>query len=406
MSSFNRQCRSFVAFLALAATTLLTSSCTELSPHRGRDPDSSDSSASTRTTRHRLVFVGTYTDGPAEGIYLLRLDSHTGELTHTGQVTPAPDPAFLAIHPGGRFLYSVNEMLSRKLDPTVSAYSIAPGSGKLTFLNRLAAGGTLPCHLAVDSSGKNVLVSNYGGANVAVLRVAEDGRLSERSALKQHKGSSVHARQEGPHPHCVTLDPANRFAFVADLGLDRVVTYAFDAESGTLRPGAVPFATTEPGAGPRHLSFGPNGRFAYLINELTSTITVFLYDPEAGDLEAKQTVAALPVGYRGRSTTAEIEIHPSGRFLYGSNRGHDSIVVFAIDEETGTLTYVEHEKTQGKTPRNFGIDPTGRFLLAANENSDTIVVFRIDSKTGELHPTGHVAQVPRPVCVKFFPQSA
>ena len=352
----------------------------------------------------RLVFVGTYTDGAAEGIYLLRLDSRTGELSPTEHLTPADDPSFLAIHPSGRFIYCVNEMLAVDGEPGVSAYSISPESGELTFLNRLPAGGTYPCHLTVDPTGKNLLVANYGGSSVGLFRLGADGRLTERAVLAEHVGSSVHERQDVPHPHGVTLDPTNRFAFIPDLGLDRIVTYAFDAKRGALTPAAAPFAAVEPGSGPRHFSLGRDGRFGYLINELASTVTVFKLEPKNGALVARQTVSTLPEAFRGQSTTAEIEVHPTGRFLYGSNRGHDSIVVFAIEPRSGQLTYVEHESTLGQTPRNFGIDPGGRFLLAANQKSDSVVVFRIDQETGALNPTGHSAEVPTPVCVTFFPQ--
>lgn len=352
----------------------------------------------------RLVFVGTYTDGAAEGIYLLRLDSRTGELTPTEYLMPADDPSFLAIHPSGRFMYCVNEMLALDGEPAVSAYSIEPESGKLTFLNRLPAGGTYPCHLTVDPTGKNLLVANYGGSSIGLFRLDVDGRLSERVVLAEHEGSSVHERQEAPHPHGVTLDPMNRFAFIPDLGLDRIVTYAFDADLGALTPATVPFAAVEPGSGPRHFSLGRDGRFGYLINELASTVTVFKLESKDGALVAQQTVSTLPEGFGGQSTTAEIEVHPTGRFLYGSNRGHDSIAVFTIDPESGRLAYVEHESTLGQTPRNFGIDPSGRFLLAANRKSDSVVVFRIDQETGALNPTGHSAEVPTPVCVKFLPQ--
>jgi 6-phosphogluconolactonase len=271
-------------------------------------------------------------------------------------------------------------------------------------LNRQPARGAAPCHLVVDRAGKNVLVANYSGGNVAVLPIQSDGRLAEATGFVQHKGSGANPRrQEAPHAHSINLDAANRFAVVADLGLDRVMVYRFDGGAGTLTPNDPPSASVEPGSGPRHFAFHPNGRNAYVINEITRTVTAFSYDPRKGALTPFQTISTLPQGAPARGSTAEVQVHPSGKFLYGSNRGHDSIAVFTIGPD-GRLTFVEAESTQGKTPRNFGIDPTGTFLLAANQGTDSIVVFRIDAKTGKLTPTGHKADVPTPVCVKVVPR--
>ena len=355
-----------------------------------------------------LVYVGTYTGGKSRGIYILRMDSRTGALTPAGVTGDIANPSFLAIHPGGRFLYSVNEIrdFAGKRSGAVSAFSIEPKTGNLTLLNQQPSGGGGPCHLVVDHTGQNVLVANYGGGSVSVLRILGDGRLGDATAFVQHKGSSVDPRrQERPHAHSINLDARNQYAFAADLGLDKVLIYRFNAGRGTLAPNKEPSASVEHGAGPRHFAFHPKGLYAYVINELHSTVTAFAYDGSRGILRKMQTISTLPTGFKGRSFTAEVQVAPSGRFLYGSNRGHDSIAVFAIDQEMGTLTPVEHESTRGKTPRNFGIDPTGTFLLAANQNSDTIVVFRMDAKTGKLEPTGHVADVPKPVCVKFLPPS-
>jgi 6-phosphogluconolactonase len=257
----------------------------------------------------------------------------------------------------------------------------------------------------VDSKGRNVLVANYGGGSVAVLPLAEDGRLREAAAVVQHSGSSVNPqRQKAPHAHSINLDLANHFAFAADLGLDKVLVYRFDPDNGTLVPNDPAFAFVKPGAGPRHFAFHPKGRFAYVINEMHCTVTGFRYDAKRGELILAQTITTLPEGetVQPSYSTAEVQVHPSGKFLYGSNRGHDSIAAFAIDQKTGQLTPVEHESTQGKTPRNFGIDPTGTYLLAANQSSDSVVVFRIDPRTGALTPRGQKAEVPSPVCVKFY----
>jgi 6-phosphogluconolactonase len=258
----------------------------------------------------------------------------------------------------------------------------------------------------VDSKGKNVLVANYGGGSVEALPLQPDGKMGEASAFIQHKGSSVNKqRQEGPHAHGIYLDAANRFAFVPDLGLDKVLIYRFDATKGSLVANDPPSGSVQAGAGPRHFALHPNGRFAYVINEINCTVTAFGYDGQRGELKDLQTVSTLPAGQAMQPSysTAEIEVHPSGKFLYGSNRGHDSIVVFKIDEKTGRLAYVENQSTQGKTPRGFGIDPTGTFLLAANQDSDSIVVFRIDPKTGRLASTDHKVEVGAPVCVVFLP---
>jgi 6-phosphogluconolactonase len=256
----------------------------------------------------------------------------------------------------------------------------------------------------VDKEGKNVLVANYGGGSVAALPIQADGRLREASSFIQHKGSSVNPkRQEGPHAHSINLDTANRFACAADLGLDQVLVYQFDATKGTLTPHTPPFAAVAPGAGPRHFAFHPSGRYAYVINEMNSTVTAFTYDAQQGTLKELHTLSTLPAGFKGNNSTAEVQVHPSGKFLYGSNRGHDSIAIFTIDQDTGRLTAAGHELTQGRTPRNFGIDPTGSYLLAANQATDTIVVFRIDPQTGNLKATGQTVSMPTPVCVKFVP---
>jgi 6-phosphogluconolactonase len=352
-----------------------------------------------------LVYVGTYTGAKSKGIYLFALDPHTGALTPRGLAAETVSPSFLALHPRGRFLYAANEVGSFAGKPggAVSAFAIDAASGKLALLNQQSSGGGGPCHLVVDRAGRNVLVANYGGGSVAVLPVGKDGALGALSATMQHAGSSVNPqRQKEPHAHSINLDPANRFALAADLGLDKVLIYRFDPRKGTLQPNDPPFASLKPGAGPRHFAFHPKGRYAYVINELDSTITAFAYDKKRGVLDRLQSVSTLPTGFAQASYTAEVQVHPSGKFLYGSNRGHDSIAVFAIDSKTGKLRPVEQEPTQGKTPRNFGIDPSGSFLLAANQNSDTIVVFRIDPQSGALAPTGQTVETPVPVCVKFL----
>ncbi len=351
-----------------------------------------------------LVYAGTYTNANSKGIYAWRMDTASRSVSPLGLVAETPNPTFLEIAPNHRFLYAVNEVDSFQGKPAgaVSAFSVEAATGKLTFLNQQTSGGRGPCHLTLDREGKNVLVANYGGGSIECLPVQSDGRLGPPTAFLQHSGKSINpARQEGPHAHCMTLDAANHFAFVCDLGLDKIMSYRFDASKGTLAPNQPGFTATKPGAGPRHLVFDPNGREAYAINELNSTIVRYAYDSATGALSEMQTVALLPQGFTGASTAAEIAVYHSGKFLYGSNRGDDSIAVFSVDAATGSLAFLQRVSTQGKSPRNFAIDPYGNLLFAANQNSGNIVIFNIDTATGKLTPSGQVLEAPSPVCVKF-----
>ena len=323
---------------------------------------------------------------------VFRLDLTSGILTALGSNAEA-GASFIAIHPNGRYLYGVRS--------EVFAYSIDPETEEVKRLNSQSAGGDGPCHIVIDKTGSNALVANYSGGNVSVLRIKDDGSLGDITSTQEHEGTGPNPqRQEGPHPHSINLDAGNRFAFAADLGIDKVVIYRFDAALGSLSDKASA-ASVRPGAGPRHFAFHPTGSYAYVINELDSTVTAFRYDSESGQLTEIQTVSTLPAGFEGENYTAEVVVDPSGRFLYGSNRGHNSITVFEIDSAEGTLRLLEVESTGGKWPRNFNVDPTGSFLLAANQQSDNVVVFRIDQASGELDPTGHVVSVPGPSCVKF-----
>ncbi len=363
--------------------------------------------SASRNRAEVLVYFGTYTGGKSKGIYVSRFDPATGTLAAPKLAVETTNPSFLAIHPQRRLLFAVGEMeaFQGKGAGAVSAFAIDADTGELTLLNQQPSGGAGPCHLVVDKAGKNVLVANYGGGSVAVLPIGADGRLREATAVIQHTGSSVNPqRQKEPHAHSINLDATNRFAFAADLGLDRVLVYKFAANKGTLVPNNPPFATVNPGAGPRHFAIHPNQRFAYVINEMECTVTAFKYNAWGGKLSRMQTISTLPdgVSVQPEYSTAEVQVHPSGKFLYGSNRGHDSIAVFAIDAKSGQLTLIENQPTQGKTPRNFGINPSGSYLLAANQNSDSVIVFRIDSKTGRLTPTGQSIEVGAPVCVKFL----
>lgn len=348
------------------------------------------------------VYVGTYTDTDSKGIYRLRLDLATGALSAEGEPTPAKQPSWLSLSPDGTHLYSVVETGDGPADPSggVSAFAVEAATGALKFLNTQPSGGPAPCHLALDAQGRHVMVANYWGGNVSVFPVAKDGSLEAASAFVQHAQPRDKADKDaGPHAHSVDLDAANRHLIVADLGLDSVFSYPFDAAKGTL--GTASTLALAKGAGPRHVAFHPDGRHAYVISELDSTITALDYDTASGALKATQTVSALPADFKGKSYTAEVAVSPDGRFLYGSNRGHDSLAIFAIDKATGKLTLVGHQPSLGKHPRHFAIDPTGAYLLAANRDSDNVVVFRIAQDTGRLTPVGQPYRVPRAVCVRM-----
>lgn len=352
-----------------------------------------------------LVYVGTYTQGPSKGIYLTRLDLDRGTLEPATVAAEVANPSFLAVAPQGKFLYAVGELneLGGKRGGAISAFAIDPATATLTLLNQQSTDGAGTCHLAIDRNGKHVVVANYTGGSVSCLPIEADGRLGKVVCLVQHKGSSVNSRrQEGAHAHGVYLDAANRFLFVPDLGLDKVMIYRFDDNDGMLIANDPAFLATAAGAGPRHFAFHPNGRYAYVINELNSTLVAMSYDAERGVLRPLQTVSTLPARFHGVNTCAEVQVHPSGKFVYGSNRGHDSIAIFAIDAKTGKLRFVGHEPTRGKEPRNFAIDPSGRYLLTANQSSDNVVVFRIDAGTGRLRATGSTAHVSMPVCVTML----
>jgi len=353
-----------------------------------------------------LVYVGTYTSGKSEGIYLYRLDLSSGELKHAATTKGVKDPSFLTLAPGRRNLFAVNEVedFGGKKSGALSSFAIDQRTGKLRLLNQQPTLGGAPCYVVVDRGGRFVLVANYSGGNFAVLPIRSDGSLGEATDLKQDSGSSINVdRQEAPHAHCIALDPANRFAYGCDLGTDKVMIHRFDATRGKLTPGRTPWVQLKPGAGPRHITFRPDGKFAYVINELHATVTTFAHDRDRGNLKELQTIATLPADFTGENTSADIHVSPDGRFLYCSNRGHDSIAAFQIAPRSGKLTFIAHQASGGKAPRNFAIDPTGAFLLVANQKSDNIVTFRRDIQTGLLSATGHVAEVPSPVCLKFTP---
>jgi 6-phosphogluconolactonase len=353
-----------------------------------------------------LVYVGTYTAGnsTSKGIQTLRLNRDTGELTALTLAAETQNPSFLAIHPNGRALYAVNEVgqFDGKPGGGVTAFTIGKG-GALTKINEQNSGGGGPAHISLNKEGTHAFVANYGGGSVSVLPIAKDGSLQPQTGFIQHEGSGTDPkRQSRPHAHSINVDPSGKFAIAADLGLDKLFVYKFDKVKGTLAPNDPPFATVAPGSGARHVSFAPNGKIAYEINEMKNTITVFAWDAAKGTLTEIQTLTTLPADFTGESFTADVQVHPSGKFVYGSNRGHNSISVFAVDQKTGKLTMTSHQSTGGSWPRHFGIDPSGTFLLAANQRTDSIVVFRINQSTGALEETGKTAQVGQPACVRFI----
>lgn len=363
------------------------------------------SAVSSLAASHRfLVYFGTYTGGESSsrGIYVTTFDAATGALGEPGLAAEITNPSFLAIHPNHRFLYAVGETGGPQ-GGSVTAFAIERPGGRLKLLNQVSSRGRGPCHIAVDATGRYALVVNYSSGSTTAIALRDDGSLGESTAFVQHAGSGVNPkRQQGPHAHSVNLSPDNRFAIVADLGLDQVLVYRFDAARGTLEPHQPPFARVAPGAGPRHFAFHPSGRFAYVINELASTITAFRWDGRHGILDEIQTVSTLPKDFSGENYTAEVVVHPGGDYLYGSNRGHDSIAAFAVDRE-GRLSLIGLTPTQGSFPRNFALDPTGAWLLAANQRSHNVVLFRVDRRTGKLEPAERTLRIGAPVCVRFVP---
>jgi len=350
----------------------------------------------------RTLYIGTYTAGNSEGIYIYRMNQATGQLKRFNSVKSV-NPSFLAINSNRRHLYAVNEVadFGGKSSGAVSSFAIEPVNGNLKFLNQQSSLGADPCHLTLDRRGRYLLVANYTGGSVSILPVQRGGVLGPAMDVLQHQGASIKEQQKGPHAHCIILDPSERYALAADLGIDKVMVYRFDARTGKLRPASEPSVSLKPGAGPRHLTLHPSGKYAYVINELDSTMSAFRYSSVNGSLSLIDTVSTLPSSFSGRSYCADVHVSPSGKFLYGSNRGHDSIVTFAIDEGTGRLTFLETVSTKGKWPRNFAIDPTGRFLLVANQHSENVVTFKIDQDTGRLLDSGYVEEIPTPVCLRF-----
>lgn len=357
------------------------------------------------------VYVGTYTnskESPSDGIYRLEFDPADGSLTPRGVAAKSADPSFLAVHPSGKFLFAVNELGEFQGEKAggVSSFALDAATGELTPINQQSSKGAHPCHLTLDPAGKVAIVANYSGGSVACLPIGPDGSLHPASSFVQHRGKSVDpGRQTAPHAHSANLDPTGKVALVADLGLDKVLLYDLDADAGKLEPHAPAAVDVAPGSGPRHLAWHPSGNFAYVITELANTVDVLSYDREKGTLAPVQSVSTLPPDFQGKSYCAEVVVHPSGKFVYGSNRGHDSLAIFRVDPASGELAPAGWQLVGGKNPRNFAIDPTGKYLLAAGQDSDGIVVFRIDPESGGLSAAGEPVAIPKPVCIRFVPRS-
>lgn len=346
-----------------------------------------------------FVYVGTY----SKGIYAYRFNADTGKLQPMGIVGEVVNPSFLTADGNHRYLYAVSEV-EGNTNGGVAAFSINRKTGAITFLNSVSSSGVAPCHLAVDHTSKMLLVANYGTGGVSAFPIEQGGRLGNMSALMEAHGSSVNKeRQEGPHAHETVISADNRFVYVPDLGLDQIRIYRLEPSQAKLAQNQIPFAKEEPGLGPRHIAFHPNGKFAYVANELKSVVTVFSHDASTGNLSLIQTISTVPQGFSGENAPAEILTDRAGNFVYASNRGHDSVAVFSIDQATGKLTEIQIASTQGKSPRGLEIDPTGHFLFAGNQDSNQFVVFRVDSKSGKITPTGQVIDVPTPVAFLFVP---
>lgn len=363
-------------------------------------------SALARSPGQYRVYIGTYTGSGSQGIYQVEFDAETGRLSVPELAAAMTHPTFLAVHPNHRFLYAVSEVDRFQGQPGggVSAFAMDKATGRLTLLNQQSSGGAGPAHLALDRRGRCVLVANYGGGSVASLPIASDGRLEPPRPVIQHHGSSVdRQRQEGPHAHFILPDARNRFALVCDLGLDQVLAYPLAPTGAELLPGKPVAGTVTAGSGPRHLAVSPDGRRLYVLNEMAASVTLFDYSPRSGAMREVETASALPEDFNGPKSGAEIQLHPNGKFLYTSNRGHDSLAVFALDRRTGRMRLVQNQSTGGSMPRHFTLDPSGRWLLAENQGSNSINVFVVDASTGRLTPTGEHVTVPTPACAVLVP---
>lgn len=364
--------------------------------------------ASAAGARDAVALLGTYTDSGSRGIYVVRVDGESGVMSEPALVAELPDPEFLALHPNGRHVYALTHTTTETGSKVgaVAAFEVERATGKLALLNTVATARGTFCHLAVDTTGRMLVAASYGGGHVASFSLQADGRVGELKTVRVQEGplGPRRDRQEAPHPHSVTLSPDNRFAFVADLGLDRVFVYRMDPETGTLAPAAPAFVATAPGAGPRHTAFSPDGGTLHVLNELDNTLATWRCDAATGALQPLQALATLPEGFEGQNTTSEVRVHPNGRFVYAANRGHDSLAVYARASGADALERVEIVPCGGISPRNFALTPDGRWLLCAHQRSASLALFKVDPDTGRLELQPALAKVPRVVCVLFLPQ--
>lgn len=344
-------------------------------------------------------YLGTYTNRSSQGIYLGEVELASGRMGELRLVARATNPSYLDVSTDGRFLYCVNELPASdgKKTGAVSAFAIDPAQ-QLTLINQQSSQGASPCFITVDPQSSSVLVANYSSGTVALLPIQPDGSLTASASFHQHQGHGPSPRQKSPHAHSIRLDPTGRYAVAADLGTDRLVIYRIEGQ----RLVAHGLASVEAGAGPRHLAFSPDGRYVYVINELKSLLSVFAWDAQSGTLTAREQIATIPADFSSPNYGAEVQVHPNGRFVYCSNRGHNSITIFAVDANTGMLSLVGHESTRGEHPRHFALTPAGELLMVANKDSDNLVIFRVDSETGRLSHL-HTATAPTPVCIRFAP---
>ncbi len=390
---------------ALFSMCLYQADAIKSTPIASHKPKAASKKMTIKKPGKLMVYIGTYTGTGSKGIYIYEMNRATGHLTEIGNPQMVKSPSFLAFHPSGKFLYAANETndFNASHEGGVSAFSVDQTDGMLKLLNQEPSGGDGPCFVAVDKLGVSVLVANYGGGSVSVLPIMPNGKLGAPTMTIQHKGSSVNkSRQEGPHAHSINMDETNTHAYVADLGLDRIYVYPYDAITHSLNSTAKTAYKSTPGAGPRHLVFHPNGKNFYVINELANSISVYVHDPKSGADGEIQRIGTLPLEFKGVNSTAEVQVSPNGKFVYGSNRGSDTIAMFAVDPKSGKLSAIGHQSVEGKTPRNFRIDPAGNFMVVTNQDSDNVVVLKTDKKTGLLSSTGLEVNVPRPVCVKFL----
>ncbi len=342
-----------------------------------------------------FVYIGTYTGAKSEGIYVCRLEPKSGSSSAPELAAKISDPSWVTLHPNGKFLYAVSE----SGEGAVTGFSIET-DGKLSPINSQASGGRGPCHLAIDQTGKTILISNYGSGSVSSMKIAFDGTLSPSAWHDQYP---TLGETQKPHAHHAAFDPSNQFAVVCDAGLDRLWVYRFDAATGTLTASEPPFVSTTTKTNPRHLVFSNDGKFCYDIDEKAMSVTAFQFDSKLGVLQQIQSISTLPAGFDGTAgSTAELILHPSGKFLYGSNRGPDNIVCYRVDAQTGKLILVGHTDILGKTARGFGLDPSGRWMIVGHQNSDSMALFKIDQSSGELTPTGTKIEIGSPVCFQFL----